>query len=575
MDVAVASHRESPATSGASAPIPATLASVRRQRAALSRQLALISEGHRLCPLGTKLQRLRSCHPLAGEAAVATRVAQLLSDQLVALEQDARGELLYMHALLCEELREHELKTEREAAKFRRRLLVGAARKRLQLLSLFGEEEAGIRLIPHSILLPADTDGNGGVASRSIAVPVPTIADSGRIQAAVVVERWNVTNPTLEMALVASCEAAGASARSRHAEGYVVVPADCLERFLLAGILCGADAMQATMAGGPPSQRRVRGQLGQHRQEHCAELVSRTPEIFLVGGPHACLAACLSECRANITAADGSDLLNGPTVGYAVRCSVALTQSQNPPAHREGAVVLSGSPEFGSVECLAVSPHEVIMFMLEERQLLEQCEAVVELHTAGSKPTEMLRAEKASNRPPRGRENHCGKHSGIGSGAISATSLADEERGVRAVEAVASQAARTATAILQAGISPAALPHCMIATDLLGQLHAEDAERALIRRADDGAATAADYVYSGSGNAALASNNSSSRGGWRVPAYSGSELSRPSVDRKLRPSLVNSGRWRQAEARLQQAVTTAGLIPGSSSAELSEHTGTK
>ena len=580
MDVAVASHPESPATSGTSAPIPATLASVRRQRAALSRQLALISEGHRLCPLGTKLQRLRSCQPLAREAAVATRVAQLLSDQIVALEQDVRGELLYMHALLCEELREHERKTEREAAKFRRRLLVGAARKRLQLLALFGEEEAGVRLLPHSILLPAGTDGHGGVASRSIAVPMPTIADSGRIQAAmaaVVVERWNVMNPTLEMALVASREAEGASTRSRHAEGYVAVPSDCIERFLLAGILCGEAAAHATMAGGPPSQRRVRGQLGQHRQEHCAELVSRTPEIVLSGGPHACLAACLSECEANITTAGGrhgSDLLSGPTVGYAVRCSVALAQCQNPPAHRKGAAVLSGSPELGSAECLAVSPHEVIMFVLEERQLLEQCEAAVELHTVDSKPTDTLRAEKAANRPPKGKEKHTGKHNGIYSGDIRPSSLEDEERGVRAVETAAPQAARTAAAMLQAGISPAALPHCTIVTDLLGQLHAEDAEHALVRQADNGTAPTADFVYSGSGNAAVVSS-SSSRGGWRVPAYSGSDLPRPSVDGKSRPLYVTSGRWRQAEARLQQAIRTAGLIPGSSSAELSEHTGTR
>eukprot|EP01043_Picozoa_sp_COSAG02_P031607 COSAG02_NODE_2071_length_9933_cov_5.490136_3_plen_585_part_00 len=572
----MASHPGS-ATGGTPAPLAVALASVRRQRAALSRQRALISEGgHSSWPLETKLQRLRAAQSLAGEAAEATRVAQLLSDQILALEQDVRGELLYMHSLLCEELRENERKTEREAAKFRRRLLVGAARKRLQLLALFGEEEAGIRLLPHSLLLPLDIIGRGGAVSRSIAVPIPTIIHSGRSQvakAAVVTERWNVTNLTLERSLVASCQAEDGSLRSWRAEGYVAVPSECIERFLLVGILCGAAAAQASMAGGPPSQRRVRGQLGQNRQAHCAELVSQAPEIALTGGPHACLAACLSECEVSITAAGEhrSDHMSGPTVGYAVRCSVVLQQSHHPPAYREGAVILSGT-DCGSVECLAVSPHEVIMFVVEERERLGKCESAAEMLTVGTKITDTLR-EKASHRPPKGRGKHTGKHVDT-----HAANFIDETH-THVAETAAPQAASRTNAALQAGITISALPHCMMVTDVLGELHAEDVENPLAARADNGTADTANFAHSGSGTGdvtSAAGSSSASRGGWRVPAYGAaaaatrleSETSTPLMDGKSLQLHTISGRWQQAEVRLQQALRTASSILGSTESSL-------
>ena len=564
----MASHPESAATSGMQAALRVALVSVRRQRAALSRQRALISEGGlNSRALGTKLQRLRAGQSLAGEDAEATRVAQLLSDQIVALEQDACGELLYMHSLLCEELRENKRQTEREAAKFRRRLLVGAARKRLQLLALFGEEEAGIRLLPHSILLPVDTGGSGGAVSRSIAVPITTIAYSGRSQVAkvaVVAERWNVMNPTLDMSLVTSSEAEHGP-RSWRTEGYVVVPSECVERFLLAGILRGAAAAQASMAGGPPSQRRVRGQLGQNRQAHCAELVSQAPEIVLSGGPHACLAACLSECEASMATAGEhtSDHMSSPAVGYAVRCSVALRESHHPPAHREGAVVLCGSAEFGTVECLAVCPHEVIMFVTEERQLLGQCEPAVKMPTAGTKPTGTLRTEKASHRPTKSRGKHTGKHVDT-----NAADYTDDGRNSHTAETAPPQAASSTTAALQAGITTAALPHCMIVSDVLGELHAEDIEYSSASQAESGSGTGVISRLGGNDSAGTV------RGGWRVPVYSvagadglQSEPSRRLGGKSLQ-SRIASGRWQQAEARLQQAIRTASLVAGSTERSL-------
>jgi len=63
----MASHPESAATSGMQAALRVALVSVRRQRAALSRQRALISEGgHSSWPLETKLQRLRGGVPQDG-----------------------------------------------------------------------------------------------------------------------------------------------------------------------------------------------------------------------------------------------------------------------------------------------------------------------------------------------------------------------------------------------------------------------------------------------------------------------------------------------------------------------------
>lgn len=575
----MASRPEAAATSGTIASVSAALASVRRQRAALTLQRTLISEhGRRLWPVGKKLQHLRTGQALAGEDAEVTRIAQRHSAQIAALEHDVRGQLLYMHSLLCEELQEHERKTQREVAKCRRRLLVGAARKRLQLLAVFGEEEAGIRLFPQSNVLQTDRSESGYALSRSIAVPMPAIADSDSIHvamAAVVAERWNVMNPTLEMELATSYEAVvGENGPStRRTDGYVAVPPECVERFLLVGTLCGTAAADASMAGGPPSQRRVRGQLGRNRQTHCAELVSQAPEIVLCGAPHKCLAACLSEYAFSTTKAGvrNSQRMNAPTVGYAVRCSVALKQCHTPPAIRKGAAVLSGSPEFGSVECLAVSPHELIMFVIEERQLLEQQpQAVAEKHTADSIPADKLHARKASPRQTRTKSKPGGKHvSGNGAdgrtGGTKATGPTDGEgRATLALQAPSNMSA------LQAGITTSALPQCVIVTNLLGESHADDA-RVWIHGADSGTkdATELSYVSGGAFDAAYSLGGNGSRGGWRVPSTEAmdfeSETSRSS-EGGTRPLRVTTGRWRQAEARLQQAIRASSVIASSSCA---------
>jgi hypothetical protein len=626
-------------------PVSAALASVRRERAALSRQLALVAEDGRILwatSQAARLRRLKSGQPLEGEAREATRLAQLHSDQISALEQDVRGELLYMHALLREELEESERRAALEAAGCSRRLLVGAARQRLQLLAVFGEEEAGIRLVPHPAPHPAGGPGSG--SGHSVAVPVRSAPVTASAQAAVITERWTVTNPTLDAALASALESQADG--DRHIEGYMAIPPDCIERFLVAGTLCGTEAAQASTAGGPPSQRRVRGQLGQNRQAHCAELVLRAPEIVLSGAPHACLAACLSQCASCATGAAtdlddrGSDLASGTAVGYAVRCGVVLHQGHAPPTHRPGVVVISGSTDLGSVEYVALAPLEVVMFVQEECRLLQtspltlasselgsQLVAVDNHHADQSNIGTPMGTVATSNRAPKSKSKNkhangsgsggsstrvgsaragssgsrrrveasggnsstrdCNPNTNVGASARSeGASSEDSPRGcteeTRATvdTAAAARAARAEFTALRAnqaaaGISPEALPHCVLVADLLGAGHAHDTG------GNDGSLYTSTFTSSagaGAGAGASASLSAAedpaaaapvTRGGWRVPgtgagAGAGRGKGTGSVvstgDGASKMLRVTSGRWRQAEMRLQQAIRAAEAV---------------
>ena len=334
------------------------------------------------------------------------------------------------------------------------------------------------------------------------------------------------------------------------------------------------------MAGGPPSQRRVRGQLGQNRQAHCAELVLRVPELELRGAPHACLATCLRLCAGTIgVRGDGAS----GAIGYAVRCGVVLRECRTPIPRTEGGVVLHGHGELGPVECVALTPREAVMFVLEKQRLLDTSALALESPGAAAAAEA---AGKTTNSKTKGKSKTSGSSesrrrlegSAHRGSAVVASGLRPDARSPRgdddaAVDSEAAGNARSArsaaleqdaTALEErlisdehhrlvtlqaAGIGAVALAHCVVVKDLLGA-SAPDGT------ADDAAEAAALATAVGVAARAVAGGPGVG-GGWRVPgsvapaAVAAANVARAALH-------VTTGRWEQAEFRLRKAVAVAG-----------------
>jgi hypothetical protein len=181
----------------------AALISVRRQRT----ELAHVKEASE-CSARALLAR-GGCIADTALQEAAQSVAEANSEydrRAAALEENVRSGLLYMHALLREELRERERRAEIEGASCRREVLMATVRRRLRLLNLLAQgRSVAVSITPDDAAPPPWLLGVrlGQQVSRS-----SSSSSSSRV--VVICERWTVANAALELEYAQASQSADA-----------------------------------------------------------------------------------------------------------------------------------------------------------------------------------------------------------------------------------------------------------------------------------------------------------------------------------------------------------------------------
>ena len=328
------------------------LASVRRQRALIARRMRDDAATQAL-QAGAVSIRLGGGLLMGAEAQAVARVHEDYKQQADELEASVRGDMLYMHHLLREQLGEHERQADTEAASCRRAMLLSAAQESLVLLNLHTDGVPSLNLRPAPL----------GSPRYAAAVALPQLAAVGgaapRQWAAIISQRWAVVNPVLESQFDAEVAASAATASpGRIFEGYVAVPAECVERVLLAGVAQTSEAhdvlARAVLVGGAA-----------RRAAYCAELVRRSPLVQLRHPPFSCLANCIRSTAVSL----------GKQVGYVLRCRVAF--SPGTLATPSSVVMLGGDPPASGAprwpsDMLAAAfvPQELVVYAASAEQSL-------------------------------------------------------------------------------------------------------------------------------------------------------------------------------------------------------------
>lgn len=340
----------------------AQLSSVRRQRALLAERKRGIDTNDEV---GAGADVLR--HTLGGVTARmgCTPGGRELHGQLAEGWGALHGDLLCMHQLLRGQAQEHERRADAESATCRRQLLLCAARERLQLLGLHSQGSPTLsRMHP-----PSDP-------GCTLAISLPHSR-----WVAVVSDRWSVVNPAQDKLYAAARASAVADAEVHSgtaalAEGYVSVPASCVERLLLAGVERSSavhDTARALATG-------TFAGVSARQATFCANVVRQSPLVQLRTPPHRCLATCI---RGATAAHDGGGQME-EGVGYALRCRVVMRRGEL--LHTNEVEMLGGDVQIATpgsndgqvasadadmdMLAAAITPCELVVYVTHEEKLL-------------------------------------------------------------------------------------------------------------------------------------------------------------------------------------------------------------
>ena len=295
----------------------AQLASLRRQRVLLAERMRAV-EGNGELRAGAEAMRSRLACDAGAVAEAVASVDERHERMIEGLEDHLRGDLLCMHQLLREQLRAHERRADAEATTCRRKLLLCAAREKLGLLGLHSQ---GVPVLTR--LVPSE----GLECLLAVVLPVPRWV-------AVVSDRWSVVNPVLDKQFTADQAAASASAEHGStvpvAEGFVSVPASCIERVLVAGVNRTSTTHDTAKAVATGTFAGVSAK----QATYAANIISQSPPVQLRDPPYECLASCIRGAAG--AHSGGAQMEEG--VGYALRCKVMF---------RQGEIVQSGVEMLG------------------------------------------------------------------------------------------------------------------------------------------------------------------------------------------------------------------------------------